>query len=51
MLQTLAAEEDGLSGGTSTAVFRFTEAIDTETPLGRAMWQIIGVLAELERSQ
>jgi DNA invertase Pin-like site-specific DNA recombinase len=25
-----------------------TEAIDTETPTGRAMWQIIGVLAELE---
>jgi DNA invertase Pin-like site-specific DNA recombinase len=28
----------------------FTEAIDTETPTGRAMWQMIGVLAELERS-
>jgi DNA invertase Pin-like site-specific DNA recombinase len=27
-----------------------TEAIDTATPTGRAMWQIIGVLAELERS-
>jgi DNA invertase Pin-like site-specific DNA recombinase len=27
-----------------------TEAIDTETPKGRAMWQMIGVLAELERS-
>lgn len=27
-----------------------TEAIDTETPLGRAMWQMIGILAELERS-
>ncbi len=27
-----------------------TEAIDTETPTGRHMWQIIGVLAELERS-
>jgi DNA invertase Pin-like site-specific DNA recombinase len=27
-----------------------TEAIDTETPTGRAIWQIIGVLAELERS-
>jgi hypothetical protein len=24
-----------------------TEHIDTETPAGRAMWQIIGVLAEL----
>jgi DNA invertase Pin-like site-specific DNA recombinase len=27
-----------------------TEAIDIETPTGRAMWQMIGVLAELERS-
>jgi DNA invertase Pin-like site-specific DNA recombinase len=27
-----------------------TEAIDTTTPTGRAMWQVIGVLAELERS-
>jgi DNA invertase Pin-like site-specific DNA recombinase len=27
-----------------------TEPIDTETPTGRAMWQMIGVLAELERS-
>jgi DNA invertase Pin-like site-specific DNA recombinase len=27
-----------------------TEAIDTETPTGRAMWQMIGVLAELEHS-
>jgi len=27
-----------------------TEAIDTETPTGRAMWQMIGVLAELEKS-
>jgi DNA invertase Pin-like site-specific DNA recombinase len=27
-----------------------TEAIDTETPTGRAMWQLIRVLAELERS-
>jgi DNA invertase Pin-like site-specific DNA recombinase len=26
------------------------EAIETETPTGRAMWQMIGVLAELERS-
>ena len=26
------------------------EAIDTETPRGRIMWQMIGVLAELERS-
>ncbi len=27
-----------------------TESIDTHTPTGRAMWQMIGVLAELERS-
>jgi DNA invertase Pin-like site-specific DNA recombinase len=27
-----------------------TEAIDSATPTGRAMWQMIGVLAELERS-
>jgi hypothetical protein len=27
-----------------------TEAIDTATPPGRAMWQMIGVLAEFERS-
>lgn len=27
-----------------------TEAVDTETPTGRAMWQMIGVMAELERS-
>ena len=27
-----------------------TESIDTATPTGRAMWQMIGVLAELERS-
>jgi DNA invertase Pin-like site-specific DNA recombinase len=27
-----------------------TEAIDTATPTGRAMWQMVGVLAELERS-
>jgi DNA invertase Pin-like site-specific DNA recombinase len=27
-----------------------TEAIDTETPTGRAMWQVVGILAELERS-
>jgi DNA invertase Pin-like site-specific DNA recombinase len=27
-----------------------TEAIDTATPTGRAMWQMIGVLAELEGS-
>lgn len=27
-----------------------TEHIDTDTPTGRAMWHMIGVLAELERS-
>ena len=27
-----------------------TEAIDTHTPTGRAMWQMIGVMAEFERS-
>ena len=27
-----------------------TEAIDTTIPTGRAMWQMIGILAELERS-
>src|SRR5215467_7127421 len=27
-----------------------TESIDTESPTGRAMWQMIGILAELERS-
>ena len=27
-----------------------TKAIDTGTPAGRAMWQMIGVLAELKRA-
>jgi DNA invertase Pin-like site-specific DNA recombinase len=27
-----------------------TEAIDTATPTGRAMWQMIGAVAEIERS-
>ena len=27
-----------------------TESRDTQTPTGRAMWQMVGVLAELERS-
>jgi DNA invertase Pin-like site-specific DNA recombinase len=27
-----------------------TESINTKTPTGRAMWQMIGILAELERS-
>src|SRR5215471_13815554 len=36
---------------TRGVVFRsLTEAIDTATPTGRAMWHMIGILAELERS-
>jgi DNA invertase Pin-like site-specific DNA recombinase len=31
-------------------VHSLTEAIDTTIPTGRALWQMIGVLAELERS-
>ena len=27
-----------------------TEGIDSETPTGLAMWKMVGVLAELERS-
>jgi DNA invertase Pin-like site-specific DNA recombinase len=27
-----------------------TENVDTQTPTGRAMWQMIALLAELERS-
>lgn len=27
-----------------------TESIDTTTPTGRAMWQMLGIMAELERS-
>lgn len=36
--------------GQGVAFQSLTEAIDTETPTGRAMWQMIGILAELERS-
>jgi DNA invertase Pin-like site-specific DNA recombinase len=32
------------------AFLSLTEAIDTTTPTGRAMWQMVGILAELERS-
>src|SRR5262249_61099590 len=36
---------------TRGVVFRsLTESIDTATSTGRAMWQMIGILAELERS-
>jgi DNA invertase Pin-like site-specific DNA recombinase len=31
-------------------VHSLTENIDTETPTGRAMWQMVALLAELERS-
>lgn len=36
--------------GQGVAFQSLTEAIDTETPTGRAMWQMVGILAELERS-
>lgn len=40
---------DGLKG--QGVKFRsLTESIDSETPTGRAMWQTVGILAELERS-
>jgi DNA invertase Pin-like site-specific DNA recombinase len=32
------------------AFLSLTESIDTATPTGRAMWQMVGILAELERS-
>jgi DNA invertase Pin-like site-specific DNA recombinase len=32
------------------AFMSLTESIDTATPTGRAMWQMVGILAELERS-
>jgi Enterobacteriaceae phage serine recombinase len=48
-LRDLIAMLDGLKH--RGVKFRsLTESIDTETPTGRAMWQMIGVLAELERS-
>ena len=48
-LRDLIAMLDGLKA--RGVKFRsLTEAIDTETPTGRAMWQMIGVLGELERS-
>jgi DNA invertase Pin-like site-specific DNA recombinase len=36
--------------GSGVKFHSLTEAIDSATPTGRAMWQMIGVLAELERS-
>jgi DNA invertase Pin-like site-specific DNA recombinase len=36
--------------GRGVAFQSLTESIDTTTPTGRAMWQMVGVLAELERS-
>lgn len=32
------------------AFYSLTESIDTTTATGRAMWQMVGILAELERS-
>ncbi len=48
-LRDLIATLDGLRER-GVCFQSLTEAIDTETPTGRAMWQMIGVLAELERS-
>jgi DNA invertase Pin-like site-specific DNA recombinase len=36
--------------GRGVAFKSLTESIDTVTPTGRAMWQMVGILAELERS-
>jgi len=36
--------------GRGVAFRSLTEAIDTATPTGRAMWQMVGILAELEKS-
>jgi len=48
-LRDLIAILDDLKEGGVT--FRsLTEAIDTHTPTGRAMWQMIGIMAEFERS-
>ena len=40
---------DGLKAR-DVAFLSLTESIDTTTPTGRAMWQMVGILAELERS-
>ncbi len=48
-LRDLIALLDDLK--TRGVAFRsLTESIDTATPTGRAMWQMVGILAELERS-
>jgi DNA invertase Pin-like site-specific DNA recombinase len=49
----IAIQAYGLSNDLRERGVKFrslTEQIDTETPTGRAMWEMIGVLAELERS-
>jgi DNA invertase Pin-like site-specific DNA recombinase len=47
-LHNLIVLPDNLKG--QGVKFRpLTEVIDTETPTGRTMWQMVGVLAELER--
>ncbi len=48
-LRDLIAILDDLRGR-GVLFHSLTENIDTETATGRAMWQMIGVLAELERS-
>ena len=48
-LSDLIAMLDGLRDK-EIAFQSLTEAIDTTTPTGRAMWQMIGILAELEKS-
>jgi DNA invertase Pin-like site-specific DNA recombinase len=40
---------DGLKAR-DVAFLSVTESVDTTTPTGRAMWQMAGILAELERS-
>ncbi len=48
-LRDLITMLDNLKGS-GVAFQSLTEYIDTTTPTGRAMWQMVGVLAELERS-
>jgi DNA invertase Pin-like site-specific DNA recombinase len=48
-LSDLIALLDDLKGR-GVAFKSLTESIDTATPTGRAMWQMVGILAELERS-